>query len=110
MINEVKDKSGKVIQSGVERGAKDYNRVSFANGQPASTIFIYQLPGANALELADKIEAKMSELSGNFTEGLKYDIPFGEIAARCYPPRYYDEEAVDPDRSDGYAHVGQPAA
>ena len=76
VVDEVLDATGKVIQSGVERGGKDYNRISSQNGLPAATIFIYQLPGANALDLADQIEAKMIALSGNFPQGLEYDIPF----------------------------------
>ena len=62
--------------AGVERGAKDYNRSSTANGKPCSSIFIYQLPGANALVLADQIEAKMQELQKRFPTGMKFDIPF----------------------------------
>lgn len=76
VIDDVLDDSGKVVRSGVERGGKDYNRGSRYKGQPCTTVFIYQLPGANALFLADKIGEKLSELSGRFPEGMKYDIPF----------------------------------
>lgn len=60
----------------VEMGGKDYNRASSFNGQQCATMSIYQLPGANALELAKSIRAKMDELSRRFPEGVKYDIPF----------------------------------
>ncbi len=76
VIDDVVDESGQVVQSGVERGAKDYNRSSTFNGAPCATIFIYQLPGANALDLADEIKAKMTDLSQRFPKGLRYDIPF----------------------------------
>ncbi len=76
VIDEVLDDKGKVVQSGVERGGKDYNRGSTFNGDACTTVFIYQLPGANALDLADQIRAKMTELSTRFPQGLKFDIPF----------------------------------
>jgi len=76
VIDEVVDKNGRVVQAGVERGGKDYNRGSSFNGNPCATIFIYQLPGANALELADRIQDRMDELSQGFPANLRYDIPF----------------------------------
>jgi HAE1 family hydrophobic/amphiphilic exporter-1 len=60
----------------VELGAKNYNRASWFNGQPCTTIAIYQLPGANALNLAQQIQAKMEELKERFPEGLDYAIPY----------------------------------
>ena len=60
----------------VELGGKDYNRSSSYNGTPCATLSIYQLPGANALDLATQIRAKMEELSQNFEQGMEYGIPF----------------------------------
>lgn len=61
----------------VELGAKDYNRVSSHNGVPCTTLSIYQLPGANALNVASATKAKMEELSGDFEQlGIEYAIPF----------------------------------
>ena len=76
VVDDVFDADGQLVKTGVERGAKDYNRGSSFNGDPCTTIFIYQLPGANALDLADQITAKMEELKSNFPQGLKYNIPF----------------------------------
>ena len=76
VVDDVYDDEGQLVRSGVERGAKDYNRGSSFNGDPCTTIFIYQLPGANALDLADQIQGKMEVLNGNFPQGMKYDIPF----------------------------------
>ncbi len=39
-------------------------------------MLIYQLPGANALAVADRVRAAMEELSASFPEGMEYDIPF----------------------------------
>ena len=60
----------------VELGGKSYNRVSTFNGQPSTAIAVYQLPGANALQLATAIEAKMAELEERFPPGLKAQIPY----------------------------------
>ena len=76
VVEEVVDNETGEVHKGVERGGKDYNRGSSFNGSPCSTIFVYQLPGANALELADQIKAKMEQLKERFPQGLKYDIPF----------------------------------
>lgn len=77
VVDDVIDAStGNIVRKGVERGGKDYNRGSTYKGSEASTLFIYQLPGANSLELADQIQTKMDELAERFPQGLKYDIPF----------------------------------
>jgi HAE1 family hydrophobic/amphiphilic exporter-1 len=60
----------------VEQGARAYKYQSTTNGAPCAAIAIYQLPGANALNVARQVQAKMEELSQRFPEGLQYDIPF----------------------------------
>jgi hydrophobic/amphiphilic exporter-1 (mainly G- bacteria), HAE1 family len=60
----------------VELGAKSYNRESSYNGTPCATLSVYQLPGANALELAAQVKAKMDDLQTRFPEGVQYAIPF----------------------------------
>jgi HAE1 family hydrophobic/amphiphilic exporter-1 len=60
----------------VELGAQTYAQTSQFNGKPNSGIAIYQLPDANALEVADAIKAKMAQLSKNFPPGLAYSVPF----------------------------------
>ncbi|GIW82427.1 MAG: multidrug efflux RND transporter permease subunit [Gemmatales bacterium] len=60
----------------IELGGKDYSQFSEKNGRPAASIAVYQLPGANALEVADKVRDRMTELSERFPQGITYDIPF----------------------------------
>ncbi|MDG2224413.1 MAG: multidrug efflux RND transporter permease subunit [Rubripirellula sp.] len=62
----------------VELGGKDYNYDSKFNGQPSASIAIYQLPGANALDTAAKVKAKMQELSrgNNWPSGVDYNVAF----------------------------------
>jgi len=60
----------------VELGGQVYDQYSQLNGKPAASIAIYQLPGSNALQVADQIRATVAELSKSFPEGLQYEIPF----------------------------------
>jgi HAE1 family hydrophobic/amphiphilic exporter-1 len=46
------------------------------NGMPAAGLAIRQEPGANALETANRIRAKMKELSRYFPPGMKVVYPF----------------------------------
>lgn len=56
--------------------ASSYNTESGINGENAAVLGIYMLPGANAIEVADKVKNAMEEISHNFPEGLSYEIPF----------------------------------
>lgn len=60
----------------VELGAKDYDFIGRQNGQPATLVGIFLKPGANALEVADAVKAKLKELEQRFPEGLAYYIPY----------------------------------
>ena len=60
----------------VELGSQNYNYGSKFNGQPSASIAIYQLPGANALEVAKSVRSKMEELRQAFPPGMEYSIPF----------------------------------
>ncbi|WP_417849157.1 efflux RND transporter permease subunit [Thalassoglobus sp.] len=62
----------------VELGAKTYTFDSTYNGTPSTSIAIYQLPGANALETAAAIKLKLDELAkaNSWPQGLEYAVPF----------------------------------
>ncbi|MES2488668.1 MAG: multidrug efflux RND transporter permease subunit, partial [Pseudomonadota bacterium] len=60
----------------VELAATDYTRSSRLNGQPVANIGIYQLPDANALDVAKGIRKTMDGLAKNFPAGIQYSIPF----------------------------------
>jgi len=74
------DDKGKVIEKGVELGAKNYDVSSYlGDGEkryPAATLALFQMPGSNALETAEAIKAKMKELSGRFPAGVEYRIVY----------------------------------
>jgi len=58
----------------VELAKRDYSLASRMNGKTATTIGIYQQPGANAVATAKLVRAKMEELKGKFPTGLDYKI------------------------------------
>jgi HAE1 family hydrophobic/amphiphilic exporter-1 len=60
----------------VELGAQSYTWYAEQDGQPASLLGIYQIPGANALSVKEGVLAAMEELEGNFPEGLAWNVPF----------------------------------
>lgn len=60
----------------VELGSSNYSQLSKLNGQPAAAIGIYQLPGANALQVADEVRKTVAKMAKKFPPGLKYSIPF----------------------------------
>ena len=60
----------------VELGAQTYSQVSKLNNQPSAGVAIFQLPGANALNVAAEIDARMQELAKSFPQGLSYSVPF----------------------------------
>lgn len=60
----------------IELGAQDYSVSSTFNGEPSVAFAVYLQPGANALETAGLVKAKMAELSKNFPQGITYEIPY----------------------------------
>jgi len=60
----------------IELGAEKYDWNARVNQKPAASVAIYQLPGANALDIKKKAVAKMEELSKRFPDGIEYSIPY----------------------------------
>ncbi|MBW2111515.1 MAG: multidrug efflux RND transporter permease subunit [Deltaproteobacteria bacterium] len=60
----------------VELGAENYGWFGHLNGGKAALIGVFQLPGANALNVAEEVYANMERLSKRFPEGLKYAISY----------------------------------
>ena len=83
-------KAGKVADSGepeglvrlgevarVELGAKAYDTSSFLDRDPAVAVVLYTLPGANALDTAERVKKRMEEMKKErFPEGIDYTIGF----------------------------------
>jgi multidrug efflux pump len=70
----VYDKEGRETEKGVELGAKNYDVNSYLDGEPSTTLAVFQLPGSNALDTAHAIRKKMEELKSRFPDGVYYRI------------------------------------
>ncbi len=60
----------------IELGAKNQDINSYFDGRPSAGLGVFQLPGANALETAQRVKDKMKELKKRFPEGLDYGIAY----------------------------------
>ncbi len=58
----------------VELGAYTYSDNSYLNHYPSAALAIFQLPGTNALETAQKVYAELDALKAEFPTGLDYKI------------------------------------
>jgi HAE1 family hydrophobic/amphiphilic exporter-1 len=60
----------------IELGAEDYSTQARLNGSETAFLVIYQLPDANATEVAMLVKEEMKKLSTRFPEGLEYVVPY----------------------------------
>ena len=57
-------------------GALNYNQISTFDGNPAVGVAVYQLPGTNALDVANLVRDKMKELQKRFPDDIVYKIGY----------------------------------
>ena len=60
----------------VEIGSQEYQFGTRLNGKPSTAVGVQLSPGANALNTATLVRAKMDELSRYFPAGVEYKIPY----------------------------------
>jgi hydrophobe/amphiphile efflux-1 (HAE1) family protein len=60
----------------VELGPESYALRSMLDAKPAVGIPVFQLPGANALQLSGAVRKTMAELAKSFPEGVSYTIAY----------------------------------
>lgn len=60
----------------MELGSSNYSQLAKLNGKPSAAIGIFQLPGANALDVAKEVRKMVANMAKNFPPGLEYSIPF----------------------------------
>ena len=69
---------GKVVKlkdvARVELGSYDDSTETYLDGKPFVGISIYQLPGTNALETAERINAMLEEMKAGFPAGVDYEV------------------------------------
>jgi len=58
----------------VELGAQSYNIIGRFNGKPAAVIAVYQLPGSNAIDTAERAKKLMEEWKKRFPQDLEYTV------------------------------------
>jgi hydrophobic/amphiphilic exporter-1 (mainly G- bacteria), HAE1 family len=58
----------------LELGTMLYNAVGRHDSKPAAVIAVFQIPGTNALDVADRIKATMADLSTRFPRDMEYLI------------------------------------
>ncbi len=74
------DASGRMVRvrdvAEIELGAQAYDQTCTLDGQPSVALSIYQLPGSNALQVANDVKAKMADLAERFPVGVAYEIVY----------------------------------
>ena len=60
----------------IELGAANYDAANTLDGKNTIGIAVFLQSGANALDVADAVRAKMGEVKAKFPEGVDYLIPF----------------------------------
>ncbi len=60
----------------IELGAQSYDQSCTLDGQPSVALSVYQLPGSNALDVAQRVKDRMKQLRRQFPPGIEYDIVY----------------------------------
>jgi hydrophobe/amphiphile efflux-1 (HAE1) family protein len=60
----------------VQLGSKTYTQISQLNQKPSALIMVYQLPGANLLNISSQCKEVIERLSQRFPQGLEYVIGY----------------------------------
>lgn len=58
----------------VQLGSQSYGAFGELNGSPSANLAIFQSPGANALDVADRVRSEMERLSNRFPADVDYQI------------------------------------
>ena len=64
----------------INLGVETYSMIPRLNGETAAIIALYQAPGSNAVDLAEKAIAEMDILAKGFPESVKYDVSLDSTA------------------------------
>src|SRR5438105_463952 len=60
----------------IELGAQSYDQTCTLDGKPSVALSVYQLPGSNALEVAQRVKERMRQLRDHFPPGIAYSIVY----------------------------------
>ncbi|MES1923831.1 multidrug efflux RND transporter permease subunit [Salinisphaera sp. T31B1] len=70
----------------VQIGADTYALRALLDNAPAAAIPVFQRPGSNALDISERVRAKMAELKKSFPQGVDYQI--------VYDPTVFVRESI----------------
>jgi multidrug efflux pump len=60
----------------IELGAQSYDQTCTLDGKPSVALSVYQLPGSNALQVAQRVKDRMKQLRQQFPPGIDYAIVY----------------------------------
>jgi multidrug efflux pump len=60
----------------IELGAQSYDQTCTLDGKPSVALSVYQLPGSNALDVANRVKERMKQLRERFPPGITYAIVY----------------------------------
>jgi multidrug efflux pump len=60
----------------IELGAQSYDQTCTLDGKPSVALSVYQLPGSNALQVAQRVKDRMKQLRRQFPPGIDYKIVY----------------------------------
>ncbi|XCN87487.1 multidrug efflux RND transporter permease subunit TMexD, partial (plasmid) [Klebsiella pneumoniae] len=60
----------------IEVGSQDYNFGSRQDGKPAVAAAVQLSPGANAIQTAEAVKQRLTELSANFPDNVEFSVPY----------------------------------
>jgi multidrug efflux pump len=60
----------------IELGAQSYDQSCTLDGKPSVALSVYQLPGSNALQVAQRVKDRMKQLKDHFPPGIDYAIVY----------------------------------
>jgi multidrug efflux pump subunit AcrB len=76
----VKDVNGSLVYlrdvADIDMGAQSYDLSCTLDGKGSVALSIYQLPGSNALDVANKVKERMRQLKKTFPPGVDYEIVY----------------------------------
>jgi multidrug efflux pump subunit AcrB len=74
------DPNGRLVRlrdvADVRLGAENYDQTCTLDAKPSVALSVYQLPGSNAIQVANAVRTKMEELRKRFPAGLEYRIVY----------------------------------
>ncbi|CAI8809617.1 efflux RND transporter permease subunit [Methylocaldum szegediense] len=80
IVKSARGETGQIVRirdvARVELSQQSYANFSATRGHRSANIPIFSLPGANALDVADRVRAAIADMSRQFPPGLKYEIRY----------------------------------